>query len=100
MALTPISLRLEGQNGRVAEEYRIRDGQIEVRQFSGFGEEGDVDWRSLSPQDLSSHVMRDTVVAQWLKHRLGWKRLLQACVSEDSFWNRIPDHSADNRRAS
>jgi hypothetical protein len=97
MALTPICLRLEAADGRVAQEYRIRDGQIEVRQLSGPAD--DHDWCSLSAQDLSSHVMRNTVVAQWLKHRLGWRRLLQACVAQDSFWHSAGDQN-QIRRAS
>jgi hypothetical protein len=99
MALTPICLRLEGQDGRRSEEYRIRDGQIETRRLSGSGEE-DGEWSGLSAQDLSTHVMRNTVVAQWLKHRLGWRRLLQACVAEDSFWRVDDGHSASTHRAS
>lgn len=100
MALTPICLRLEGQDSRATEEYRIRDGQIELRLLPSSGDEDHCEWRTLSPQDLSAHVMRNTVVAQWLKHRLGWRRLLQACVAEDSFWHSTGDQSASTRTAS
>lgn len=99
MALTPASLRVEGLDGRAAEEYRIRDGRIELRLLRSEDPDPDCAWRSLSSQDLSAHVMRNTIVAQWLKHRLGWRRLLQACVAEDCLWQGMPDHTAHDRRA-
>jgi hypothetical protein len=39
-------------------------------------------WRTLTPGKLSEHVEQNTVVAQWLEHRMGWRRLLLACVGE------------------
>src|SRR5216683_3652923 len=79
-----------------AKEYRIEDGNVEVRTLDPEGgshqggshrRTGNVWWR-LTPEQLSIHVERNTVVAQWMERRLGWRRLLQACVGQEpSMWN-------------
>jgi hypothetical protein len=91
MTLMPMSLRLETADGSGSEEYRIRDGDIEVRrvghafelsQYDEFGE-SEYDWHRLTPHELASHVNDNTVVAQWLRHRIGWRRLLLKCTDQD-----------------
>jgi hypothetical protein len=80
-------LRLESGNGSPAKEYRIEDGSVEVRMLDPEGvsvrRAGNV-WKRLTPEQLSHHVERNTVVAQWLERRLGWRQLLQACVGQES----------------
>jgi hypothetical protein len=61
------------------EEYRIRNGKVEARVL-GSGQ--DSVWLELSPEQLSSHVRRNTPVARWLERSLGWRRLLRACVGQ------------------
>ena len=90
MALRCTRLLLESGDGSPAKEYRIDDGNVEVRTLDPEGgsvqSTGSVWWR-LTPEQLSIHVERNTVVAQWLERRLGWRRLLQACVSQEpSIW--------------
>ena len=79
-------LRLESDNGSPAKEYRIEDGSVEVRLLDLEGvsvrRAGSV-WERLTPEELSVHVERNTMVAQWLERRLGWRRLLQACVAQE-----------------
>ena len=86
MALMPMTLRLEAANGSGVEEYRIYEDAVEVRKLCCGGERGDLelagehlsgDWQRLSPDDLTRHVKNNTVVAHWLKHRLGWRRLVR-----------------------
>ena len=93
MAMLPMTLRLEAENGLGAEEYRVYEGGIEVRRLQIFGErepgllsEGEPDdaWRRLSPAELTQHVKNKTVVAQWLQHRIGWRRLLHACSNPET----------------
>lgn len=60
-------------------EYRIRNGRAEAR-VMGSGQ--DSVWLELSPEQLSSHVRRNTTVARWLERSLGWRRLLRACVGQ------------------
>lgn len=90
MSLESMRLRLESSDDSPAKEFRIEDGNIEVRTLNpGGGSDrptGSIWWR-LTPEQLSIHVERNTVVAQWLERRLGWRRLLQACVDQEpSAW--------------
>ena len=97
MALVPMHLRLEAVDGSAPQEYRIRDGSVEFRQ-SAAANEGD--WRQLTGEELTRHVKRNAVVAHWLEHRLGWRRLLRACVSdEDTFYSENPGSATTDRAA-
>jgi hypothetical protein len=91
MALMPVNFRLEAADGSGAEEYRVRDGDIEVRTVRRSGEyrassrdESDEDWQRLTARQLTTHVQGNTVVAQWLRHRIGWRRLILACTDEQT----------------
>ena len=92
MALRSMRLLLESGDGSPAKEYRIEDGNVEVRAFDQDG--GSVrntgsGWWRLTPEQLRIHVERSTVVAQWLERRLGWRRLLQACVDQESSMSKV-----------
>ena len=85
-------LLLESGDGSPAKEYRIEDGNVEVRTLDPEG--GSVrstgrGWWRLTPEQLSIHVERNTVVAQWLERRLGWRRLLQACVDQEPSMGKV-----------
>ena len=82
MALTAMCLRVESPEG-CAEEYRIGEGEVEVRQLQHPIEE-ERRWHRLTPGELTAHVNRNTVVAQWLMRRLGRRRLLRACVADQN----------------
>ena len=95
MSLGSMRLRLGSGDGSPAKEYRIEDGNVEVRALDP--EDGSVRrtggvWWRLTPEQLSNHVERNTVVAQWLERRLGWRRLLQACVGQPSIW-KVAEHT-------
>ncbi len=47
----------------------------------------------LTPEQLSIHVERNTVVAQWLERRLGWRRLLQACVDQGPSMGEVAENT-------
>jgi hypothetical protein len=86
MAQENVRLRVEARDGSPTEEYRVDDGRVEVRSWqsrSGYNPP-DKSWHQLTPQQLSTHVERNTAVAQWLERRLGWRRLLQACASQEA----------------
>jgi hypothetical protein len=84
MTLMPTTLRLETAAG--VDEYRIWEGAVEVRTLHRpseqlFDEEvSTYGWRRLNHHDLSRHVKDNTVVAQWLRHRIGWQRVVQLCA--------------------
>ena len=74
-------LHIASTNGLDEEEYRICNGRVEV---ADLGQDRTTRaarvWRRLTPAQLSLHVERNTLVAQWLERRLGWRRLLRACL--------------------
>ena|SRR5271165_2961932 len=88
MSETARRLRVESDNGSPAREYRIAGDKVEVRTLdpaSGLDDGAENLWWRLTPQQLSTHVERNTIVAQWLERRLGWRQLLRACVGEALF---------------
>ena len=85
MSLMPMSLRLEAADGTAIEEYRIDREAVEVRRLSDLGDHG-TGWRRLTSAQLRDHVNRKTLLAQWLEQRLGWRRLLRACLGEENLW--------------
>ena len=100
MTLLPMNLRLEGKSG--GEEYRICDDRVEVRKLQSGRSAADTDdcWHRLSHTDLAAHVRDNTVVAQWLRQRLGWRRLLRACISPESLEEcGIPENTLDRYAA-
>ena len=81
MEFMATTLRLELTDGSWDEEYRIENGVVETRKLHRPGDgPDDTPWRRVSHEELSAHVRANTIVAQWLKRRLGWRRLLQACT--------------------
>ena len=92
MSLGSMRLRLESGDGSSAKEYRIEDGNVEVRTLDperGSRRPTGSFWWRLTPQQLRIHVERNTVVAQWLERRLGWRRLLQACVDQEPSMEKV-----------
>ena len=76
--------QLESVSHAPVKEYRISDdGKIEARTLNG-RREHDSAWKQVSPEHLCSHVRQNTAIARWLEQRLGWRRLLWACVADDS----------------
>ncbi len=74
-------------DGSPALDYRIENGCVESRSVETECECGattDQRWQRLTPEELSSHVMADTVVAQWLRKRMGVQRLIRACTTGDA----------------
>jgi hypothetical protein len=84
MAYQLVTLRLEAADGSGIEEYRICEDGIEARNLPLSPEQpGEDAWRRLSARDLAAHVQNKTIVAQWLQRRLGWRRLLRACIDPE-----------------
>jgi len=109
MVLTPMTLRLEATNGAGVEEYRVFEDAVEVRKLRCGEENDDVElaaeqvsdeWERLSHKTLTDHVKKNTVVAQWLKHSIGWRRLLRACTDPQTLQEfGIPDNTLDRYAA-
>ena len=82
MALTAAQLRIESFDG-ACEEFRILDGNVEARQHKHDSPEHH-EWHRLAPEQIADHVNRNTIVAQWLMRRLGWRQLLRASLRKES----------------
>jgi len=96
-------LRIDPGNGSPSVDYRIESGFVESRTL-----ETDVpkrstlttekQWHRLTPEQLTSRVMADKVVAQWLRHRMGLHELIRAC-QQDSPSSNNPALESPNRTA-
>jgi hypothetical protein len=83
-------LCIDPGDGSPAVDYRIEDGCVETRILDRAAEiNGAIEkpWRRLTPRQLRSHVMADTVVARWLSRRMGIHRLIEACNQDSRFAN-------------
>jgi hypothetical protein len=81
-------LRIDLGDGCPALEYRIEDGHVDSRILGCATERsGTIEalWQRLTPEQLRSHVMADTVVARWLSRRMGVHRLIRACNQDSPF---------------
>ena len=73
-------LRLEPQDGTPAKDYRIEEGEVEVRVLSTPHHAKGTQWRRLTSAEIAHHVENNTVIARWLEARLGWRAVLKKCV--------------------
>jgi len=72
-------------DGSLAVDYRIENGRVEQRtvEIAAEGIE-EKEWQPLTSEQVSSHVLADTVVARWLRRRIGIFRLMRACGQSSS----------------
>ena len=82
MGQVPITLLLQNVGGSATEEYRVIDGEIQIRELSPNRPDKNSKWRILNSEKLIAHVEKNTIVSQWLRQRLGWRGLLRACVAD------------------
>jgi hypothetical protein len=81
-------LRIDHGDGCPAVEYRIEDDHVHSRVLGSATERSgaiEAAWERLTPEELRSHVMADTVVARWLSRRMGVHRLIRACNQDSPF---------------
>jgi hypothetical protein len=80
--VVPVSnrLRIDLNDGSPVVEYQIVDGQVERRTvITRTTAPIEMDWRRLTAQELTAHIMANTVVAIWLSRRMGFQPLMRAC---------------------
>ncbi len=63
-------LRIESDGDSPINDYRIREGRVEMRSIDPSGHWAS-DWRMLDRNDLELHNALGTVVSKWLQVRLG-----------------------------
>jgi hypothetical protein len=74
-------LRIDPDDGSPVLEYRIENGSVEGRTAaSEIGTQAEMGWHQLTADQISSHVMANTVIAEWLRRRMGLHQLLRACT--------------------
>jgi len=64
-------LRIEPKRAPVINDYRVHQGQVEVRSLDSGGHPFDAQlstWRPLNSNELELHFVLSTVVARWLQH--------------------------------
>ena len=67
-------LRIESDRGSPINDYRIRDGDVEVRVLTPSGHpypDWSGRWRILDDNDIQLHHALGTVVSKWLRVRVG-----------------------------
>jgi hypothetical protein len=79
-------LRIDSGDGSPVLEYRIEYRRVESRML-------ETDWQELSPDEISSHVRANTVVAEWLRRRIGLHKLLRSCTPDFPRSNRHQNHT-------
>ena len=69
----PSTLRVECGAGGPVNEYRVRDGCVELRVLHPWRQEAGqkCPWRALSADDILLHLSLNTALADWLFQRLG-----------------------------
>jgi hypothetical protein len=71
LAWTP-RLRICERGGSFVDEYRIKAGRVQVRALDVNGNPypGYSDWITLTAEEIRLHFVKQTQVANWLKHAL------------------------------
>lgn len=92
-------LRIDPGNGSSAVDYRIESGFVESRTLETDAQRRSTlatekQWHRLTPEQLTSRVMVDKVVAQWLLRRMGLHGLVRACQQDSS---PVSDSVVENR---
>ena len=78
------TLRIDAGDGSPIVHYRIENGRVERRLVEAVEEEIEPNWRPLTPEEITAHVMAHTVIAHWLRRRMGLSQLMQACSPDYS----------------
>lgn len=85
--LTCDRLRIDPAGASTAVDYRITNGCVETRNLH-LAEDGrfivERDWRRLTPEQLSSLVMANAMLAHWLTRRMGIFPAIRACTQNSS----------------
>ena len=78
-------LRIDSANGSRVVDYRIENGSVESRSLrlrDGETVMSAQQWHRLTPEELSSLVKSNPVLAQWLTRRMGVFAVVRACNDE------------------
>ena len=96
-------LRIDPGKGSPAVDYRIENGFVESRTLeTGSTKRSTLiiekQWQRLTPEQLSSLLMADSLLLRWLRQRMGVYRLIRAC-NQDSLSPNNPALERSHRTA-
>jgi hypothetical protein len=94
-------LRIDVGDGSTVLDYRIEDGFVQSRSLrlrDGKSPVVERDWHWLTPQQLSSLVKANKVVAHWLSRRMGIFNAVRACT-ENSLLSDVAEERSRNMAA-
>jgi hypothetical protein len=74
-------LRIDPTDGSSVIEYRIDGEHVESRLVRPDEEN---EWKRLTAQQLTSHVLGNTPLAYWLRRKMGVHKLIRACSKDSS----------------
>ena len=85
-------LRIDPGNGSPAVDYRIENGFVESRTLETGSTKRSTptiekQWQRLTPEQLTSRLMADSLLLRWLRQRMGVYRLIRACNQDSSSRN-------------
>jgi hypothetical protein len=66
-------LRIEPRDTTIVNEYRLNEGQLEMRVRDRTGDlypSHGTAWRILNQDELNSHIALNTIVAQWMSSKI------------------------------
>jgi hypothetical protein len=95
-------LRIDLGDGSPVVDYRIESGHVESRTVDNAADRNgavDTPWQRLTADQLSLHVMADTVVSRWLCRRMGMHQLIWACNDDASFASQKAQEPLDRTAA-
>lgn len=75
-------LRLEPGDGSPVIDYRLQDNELEKRVLDASGRpnpQTGSPWQRLTPEHIAHHITSRTIVAYWLRRKLGWRNVLRKC---------------------
>lgn len=80
------TLRIDAGDESPIMDYRIENGRVESRIAASADSEeaSQTDWKPVSAEELSAHVISGTILSHWLRRRMGVFRLVRACSSDAS----------------
>lgn len=93
-------LRIEGNDGSCAVEYRIENGRVESRILhapAAARDTADMQWQLLTPEQLTAHVLSSTALGYWLTRRMGAHALVRACHQRSSATNGVAQRRSRSR---
>ena len=87
LRMTSNTLRIDPNDSSPVTEYRVENGRVEHRTLPKAAQGSATSaeqWQRLTRDQLTSHVIANTVLAHWLSRKFGLHALIRACNKSSS----------------